>query len=191
MTTPLRPGPRAMPHRKLPARDGLAASGKSPSSAPSDREGLPHTQGHAPRMAFTLDENHVAWKMGLRREEASAAVSLVRQGLPSESLEILQEALAIPMSQLAVTVGIPLRTLARRKGTEHLKADESDRVLRLARLFDLATHAFQGDSEGARLFFRTPLRALAGETPLSFAQTEPGAREIEDLLGRFENGVLP
>jgi len=30
---------------------------------------------------------------------------------------------------------------------------------------------------------------LGGETPLEYAETEVGAREVEDLLGRIEYGV--
>ena len=32
-------------------------------------------------------------------------------------------------------------------------------------------------------------RALGGATPLGFARTEPGVREVEDLLGRIEYGI--
>jgi len=31
---------------------------------------------------------------------------------------------------------------------------------------------------------------LAGRTALEFARTEPGARLVEDLLGRIEEGVF-
>ena len=33
-------------------------------------------------------------------------------------------------------------------------------------------------------------RALGGATPLDFAKTEPGAREVENVLGRLEHGVF-
>jgi uncharacterized protein (DUF2384 family) len=33
-------------------------------------------------------------------------------------------------------------------------------------------------------------KGLGGKTPLEYADTEPGAREVEDLLGRLEHGVF-
>ncbi len=44
--------------------------------------------------------------------------------------------------------------------------------------------------EAAREWLKSPLPALAGKTPLEFADTEPGAQEVEDLLGRIEHGVF-
>jgi uncharacterized protein (DUF2384 family) len=34
------------------------------------------------------------------------------------------------------------------------------------------------------------VRALGGRSPLDFAQTEPGAREVENVIGRLEHGVF-
>jgi uncharacterized protein (DUF2384 family) len=34
-----------------------------------------------------------------------------------------------------------------------------------------------------------PARALDGQTPLDFAGTEAGAREVESLIGRLEHAV--
>jgi uncharacterized protein (DUF2384 family) len=36
----------------------------------------------------------------------------------------------------------------------------------------------------------TELPALGWRTPIDFAQTEPGAREVENLIGRIEHGVF-
>ncbi len=48
---------------------------------------------------------------------------------------------------------------------------------------------FESD-EAAREWFRSPQPALGGSTPLAFADVEPGAREVERLLGRIEQGVF-
>jgi len=44
--------------------------------------------------------------------------------------------------------------------------------------------------ENARQWLTRSARALGGEPPLHFADTEPGAREVERLLGRIGHGVL-
>jgi putative toxin-antitoxin system antitoxin component (TIGR02293 family) len=40
------------------------------------------------------------------------------------------------------------------------------------------------------MWLKSPQKALGGKTPLEYSDTEPGAREVEDLLGRLEHGVF-
>ena len=70
-----------------------------------------------------------------------------------------------------------------------MHTDESERVLRLGILFDRAVEVL-GSGEGARQWFGTPKKALGGQSPLEYSDTEPGARQVEDLLGRLEHGVF-
>jgi len=80
-------------------------------------------------------------------------------------------------------------TLHRRKKTGQLDRAESDRLVRYARLFARAAAAL-GGPEGARSWLVAPAVALQGESPLDFADTEIGAREVENLLGRLQHGVF-
>ena len=41
----------------------------------------------------------------------------------------------------------------------------------------------------ARRWLTSPQFGLGGAVPLEYAETEVGAREVEDLLGRIEFGV--
>jgi putative toxin-antitoxin system antitoxin component (TIGR02293 family) len=43
--------------------------------------------------------------------------------------------------------------------------------------------------DNARRWVNSPQVGLGGAIPLDFAETEVGAREVEDLLGRIEHGV--
>ena len=45
------------------------------------------------------------------------------------------------------------------------------------------------DLERAREWLKSPQFALGGEIPLEYADTEPGAQIVEDLLGRIEHGT--
>ena len=72
---------------------------------------------------------------------------------------------------------------------ELLKQDESERVLRLLSLYARAVEVFE-DQERATRWFSSRPKALGGKTPLEFMQTEPGARWVEDVLGRIEHGVF-
>ena len=65
-----------------------------------------------------------------------------------------------------------------------LTAAESDRTVRLARVYANAVEMI-GDDEKAVEWLRTPNRALGGERPLDQLDTDVGAREVEDILGRI------
>ena len=119
---------------------------------------------------------------------AAQVVELITQGIPWKELEALQQGLQLTMEQLAAKIGMSRATLNRRKVEGRLDQAESDRVVRLARLTGKAVGVFESQ-ENARQWLTSPQVALAGALPLDFAQTEVGAREVEDLLGRIEHGV--
>jgi putative toxin-antitoxin system antitoxin component (TIGR02293 family) len=113
----------------------------------------------------------------------------VRTGLPYQSLESIRERLKLSLPEAAVVLHVPLRTLARRRHGRRLDADESDRLYRLARIAGQAV-AVLGTDEKAVTWLRRPNRALNGEVPLALLDTDLGARQIEDILGRIEHGVV-
>lgn len=113
-------------------------------------------------------------------------VEKVRKGLPVHAFSRLREAMDLPAERLARLIHIPLRTLARRRV---FKIDESERIVRLGRLFQRALEVL-GSEEEARRWLGRSQKALGNIVPLDFADTEPGAREVEDLLGRLEHGVF-
>jgi putative toxin-antitoxin system antitoxin component (TIGR02293 family) len=94
------------------------------------------------------------------------------------------------MSRLAEVVDIRPRTLSRRKEEGRLEPDESDRLLRASRVFGRALELFEADAAEARAWLARPQRALGGAVPLDLLRTELGAREVEDLIGRLEQGVF-
>jgi putative toxin-antitoxin system antitoxin component (TIGR02293 family) len=118
----------------------------------------------------------------------AAVIATVRQGFPLRELENLRDALALPIEQVAAKVGMSKATFHRRKLEGRLTQDESDKVLRYARLMGHAISIF-GSEENARQWLNAPQRGLCGSVPLDYAETEVGAREVEYLLGRIEYGV--
>jgi putative toxin-antitoxin system antitoxin component (TIGR02293 family) len=115
-------------------------------------------------------------------------VPVVQAGLDFGGLEALRDQLALPMDQLTATLGLSRATLHRRKAAGCLTSDESDKVVRFARLLGRAVHLFGGLDE-ARQWLKAPQRGLGGAIPLEYAQTEVGAREVENLLGRVDHSV--
>ena len=81
----------------------------------------------------------------------------------------------------------PIPGSVRKEGK--LQQDESERLLRIGLLFERAKEVL-GGTDRARIWFKSPKKALGGITPLEYSDTEPGAREVEHLLGRLEQGVF-
>lgn len=128
--------------------------------------------------------------LGLKAEKPSDLVHAVRRGFPFRALQDLASAAGLPLAELAAQLAIPARTLARRKASRRLSVEESERLLRLAAVFEQALSLFEGDAPQALAWLRAPKKALDGETPLHYAATEVGAREVERLIGRIEHGVF-
>ena len=118
----------------------------------------------------------------------SQVVESIRKGLPIRELDTLQRILGIPIERLAPKLGISKATLHRRKAEGRLAQEESDRVVRYARLMGKAVEVFEGE-ESARRWLDSSQVGLGGAVPLDYAETEAGAREVDDLLGRIEYGV--
>jgi putative toxin-antitoxin system antitoxin component (TIGR02293 family) len=112
----------------------------------------------------------------------------ISKGLPFGELEHLRSEIDEPLELLARRLSISRSTLQRRKADRRLSPQESDRVMRLWRLFRQATSLF-GNAVKARAWLKHPQFGLGGAVPLDYAQTELGAREVENLLGRIKFSV--
>jgi putative toxin-antitoxin system antitoxin component (TIGR02293 family) len=121
---------------------------------------------------------------------ARHAVARIKAGLPVKEFDTLRALLGLTVADLARKVGISLATLSRRRRHRAaLDPEHSDRILRLARLYRLAVDLYDGNEAAARTWLTRPARALDGQTPLDFADTEAGAHEVEKLIGRLEHAV--
>ena len=128
--------------------------------------------------------------LGMRPADTFELREQVEAGLPFSALERLGRNLALPLADVAALVQVPLRTLTRRRASGRLETDESDRLVRAARIFGAALDLFDGDLEAAKSWLSTAQPALGGATPLAMARTGVGAREVEHLIGRLEHGVF-
>ena len=95
----------------------------------------------------------------------------------------------LSQAELAVTLGIPERTLARRKKAGTLSAEESAKLVRLARVAHRAVNVFEAQ-DIAIGWLKQPNRALGGAVPLTLLDTDLGAESVMDVLGRIEHGVF-
>jgi len=123
-----------------------------------------------------------------KEKHPTELIRKIQKGLRFSELETLQNSIDLPFEQLAAKLAISRSTLQRRKAAGRLSPDESDKVMRLSRLLEHATNVF-GDIERARAWLKFPQRGLGGAIPLDYAETEVGAREVDNLLGRIEYSV--
>lgn len=123
----------------------------------------------------------------LKREVRSLADldHLVAGGLPVLALERAAE-YATSSRREAVRLRDRLVPPATRKRRRRLlKPAESERVERLARIMALAERVWENADE-ARAFLAAPHAMLGDRRPLDVAQSEVGARRVEELLWQLE-----
>ena len=134
--------------------------------------------------AATLEKKTVRAKA----KHPTEMIRRIQKGLPFSDLKALQDSIDMPFEQLAAKLSISRSTLQRRRAAGRLSPDESDKVIRFARLLEHATDVF-GDVNKARAWLKFPQHGLGGAVPLDYAETEIGAREVDNLLGRIDYGV--
>ena len=154
-----------------------------PSRAPEIKSYLEAVRGSRGPNAYVV-------LLGLHDFDTPTLHKKVEQGFAFSALLKILRLMALPMQVLAEILFIPPRTLQRRKVSGRLEPDESDRLLRLSRVYGKAIELFEGDNRAALQWLQSPLRALGGASPLVMSKTEPGAHEVERLISRLEYGVF-
>jgi putative toxin-antitoxin system antitoxin component (TIGR02293 family) len=139
----------------------------------------------ASRIAETLGGYRV---MKRRVRSADGLRARVRTGLPYSALEALADRLGASRGEMAGVLGVPARTLARRRASGRFTASESDRLVRLGRIAALAEQVLGGRERAVRWLHRAN-RALGQRVPVRELDTDLGAREVEAILLRIEHGV--
>ena len=112
----------------------------------------------------------------------------IRRGLPAAMFDQVASTLGLSTSALAEKLGIARRTLTRKQGSgEPLSIEVSEKILRVARLRNLARALFTTD-EAISQWLSKPEAALEDVAPFDLLDTELGAREVENLLLSLAHG---
>jgi putative toxin-antitoxin system antitoxin component (TIGR02293 family) len=113
----------------------------------------------------------------------------VERGLPISKLEEFCAYSGFALKDLLEVV-IPARTLKhRRQRNEPLSMDESDRLARVARLYELGVKVF-GNPDKARRWLSKPKRRFDGRSPLVMMRTSLGGSGVEEMLYQIDEGVF-
>jgi putative toxin-antitoxin system antitoxin component (TIGR02293 family) len=115
-------------------------------------------------------------------------IAAIQNGLRVSAIDAVVDELDIPKRTVLPTLRIARRTMERRKVAGRLSPEESERLYRLAKVLASAESVL-GSRDKARGWLNSPNRALGDVTPLSLLETEAGADEVMNVLGRIEYGV--
>jgi putative toxin-antitoxin system antitoxin component (TIGR02293 family) len=133
--------------------------------------------------------NQIENLISLGTADIQNLINLCKSGFSTQTFDEVADDLQVPDLRLASIIRIPKSTLTRRKREGRFSFEESERLFRIARLFNMSTKVL-GTKANAREWFHTPSKDFKGKAPLEFADTEIGAREVEAVLGRIADGVI-
>jgi putative toxin-antitoxin system antitoxin component (TIGR02293 family) len=144
---------------------------------------MPHTLWHNVPMsqAATISlEPSPAFAFNWRDIERGVSISL---------LEEFSAYSDIAMKDLLEVV-IPPRTLKhRRQRQEPLSIEESDRLFRVVRMYELAAKVY-GDREDGRKWLLSHMDRFDGRTALSMLRTEAGEHAVQEFLIQIDEGMF-
>lgn len=113
----------------------------------------------------------------------------VEQGVPLAALDQFSAYSGLPVKALLEVV-IPARTLKHRKQRkEPLNPEETDRLRRVARSYDLGLKVM-GNPESARTWLTSPMQRFDGRAPLSLLRTQAGEEAVQEALIQFDEGMV-
>lgn len=136
--------------------------------------------GKSQRM-FLIDSGNVS--------VAVSSTELVRQVAAGFPTSVLTEIPAVTFysKKDLENVVISRRTADRRAKAGRLSPDESDRIVRLLRVTEMAERTF-GEGQAAETWMRAPKPFLDGQSPLDALRTEAGGRIVEEELLAIQHG---
>ncbi len=136
------------------------------------------------------EESVVSITAGVPFSRTFELIESIQLGLPYASFEILERHYKVSRAEFSTMIGLSTSAARRRKLTGKMHSSEGEKIVRYARLFDVALGLMEGNNDRALRWLNTPARALGGVTPLAHSITGFGAQQVEHLIGRIEHGVV-
>ncbi|EEP91929.1 DUF2384 domain-containing protein [Yersinia kristensenii] len=132
------------------------------------------------------------WReIGLPASRGTVLVDSIKMGFSVDVIDGIHLWASIPKAEILRATGIPSRSLTRRRTHDgRFTPEESERIARFVRVMDAAVDLFGGDKGKAITWMSTPIKGLGHRSPDSLLETETGALEVCDLIGRLEHGVF-
>jgi|SRR6187402_323428 len=111
----------------------------------------------------------------------------VEHGASTDSIDSLRQ-LGLTFSEIAAIVISPRSLKHREASGGLLTLEQTDRVLRVGRILEMATRIF-ANAEKALRWLRMPDDRLQSRAPLQMLVTEAGGRLVEKMLWQIDEGI--
>jgi putative toxin-antitoxin system antitoxin component (TIGR02293 family) len=175
------PAGRTAPAPAGPPGEPAARATATDTGAPSD-----------PTATFTVVAQHSApgrhsyvALLGLLTFDLADLLRSVEGGFAYRVFDRFVQETGLDPERAADFADLSRRTLADRREEGRFTRDESDRLVRAARIFGAALVLFGGDRGTAAAWLMSGQPALGGSVPIELARTDLGAREVEMAIGRL------
>ena len=141
------------------------------------------------RRRLTTKKGAVVFRAFVSKETPTTKkIDLIRTGVGARVVDDMAEYLDVPKHVIFGVLHTPESTAHKLiKDNRALDSAASERVVRIADITRMAEKTF-GGREAAAQWLKSPNLALAGATPLSMLDTEPGAREARKILSSINYG---
>lgn len=116
-------------------------------------------------------------------------IQLIRSGVSKKSLDHLIDQIGYSISDIASVLHISDRNLRRYESRDKLGAEQSERLVEIAKLYAKGEDVF-GSIDSFNEWMNAEILALGGHTPKSFLDTSIGIQMLMKELGRIEHGIF-
>ncbi len=113
----------------------------------------------------------------------------IREGVPKQALDNIIDIAGFTMSEIALIIRTSDRTLRRYTSKQKLNAEQSERVIELAKLYSRGEEVF-GNMDAFKEWVNNRVIALGNKKPKEFMDTSIGIEILMDELGRIEHGIF-
>lgn len=122
-------------------------------------------------------------------ENVADFIYCIRAGVPKKALDHLVDVTGISAVEMAGIVRTSDRTLRRYSANQKLNAEQSERVIELAKVYSRGEEVF-GSIDAFREWMNGTVLALGNKKPKEFLDTSLGIEMLMDELGRIEHGIF-
>lgn len=122
-------------------------------------------------------------------EKDADFIYCIREGVPKQALDNIVDIAGFTVSEISAIIRTSDRTLRRYTPKQKLNAEQSERVIELAKLYSRGEDVF-GSIEAFKEWVDSRVIALGNKKPKEFMDTSIGIEMLMDELGRIEHGIF-
>lgn len=122
-------------------------------------------------------------------ENVADFIDCIREGVPKKALDNLAATIGVSTLEIAGIMRTSDRTLRRYTPKQKLNAEQSERVIELAKIYSRGEEVF-GSLDAFKEWMNSTVMALGNKKPKEFLDTSMGIEMLMDELGRIEHGIF-